>query len=97
MSLMTDPHEMRSYSTKFRGHADEILAEATRAFASSQNISGVGWNGLANTASFDTMTDLNRAFKNIHDMMQFTSENLARNADAYEANEQDAAQKLKNV
>ena len=53
--------------------------------------------GLANTASFDTMTDLNRAFKNIHDMMQFTSDNLARSADAYEANEQDAASKLKNV
>ena len=27
------------------------------------------------------MTDLNRAFKNIQDMMQFTSENLARSAD----------------
>ena len=35
MSLMTDPQEMRTYSAKFLGHADEILSEATRAFASS--------------------------------------------------------------
>ena len=94
MSLMTNPEEMRDYSRRFGVHGQEILDQATRAYASSQNISGAGWTGVAQNASFDTMTDLNRAFKNIHDMMQFTSDNLARSADAYEANEADAAAKL---
>lgn len=97
MSLMTDPNEMRNYSARFRGHAEEILAEANKAYASAQNISGAGWQGLGQNASFDTMTDLNRAFKNIQDMMQFTSENLARSADTYEANEADAASKLRST
>lgn len=97
MSLMTDPEEMRTYSGKFGVHAQEILSEATRAFASAQNISGAGWQGAGQNASFDTMADLNRAFKNIHDMMQFTSDNLARSADTYERNEADAASKLRTT
>jgi len=94
MSLMTNPEEMRDYSRKFHQHATQILDEAGKAYASAQNISGAGWNGVAQNASFDTMTDLNRAFKNIHEQMQFTSDNLARSADVYEQNESDAAAKL---
>ena len=82
MSLMTRSAGDADLLRQVPRPADEILSEATRAFASSQNIAGGGWNGLANTASFDTDRPSTRAFKNIHDMMQFTSENLARSADA---------------
>ena len=97
MSLMTDPDAMRDYSGKFHGHADEIQAEATRAFASSQNISGAGWNGMAEKASFGTMGDLNQAFRNIYDQMMFVSQGLARSAQAYEENEQSAAAALRST
>jgi hypothetical protein len=94
MSLMTDPDEMRSYSSKFHAHGEEILSESNKAYASAQSISGGGWTGKAEAASFNTMTDLQRAFKNIYEQMMFTSQNLAQNADIYEHNEADAARAL---
>jgi len=97
VSLMTDPDAMRDYSRKFQGHADEIQAEATKAFASSQNISGAGWNGAAEKASFNTMTDLNQALKNIHEQMMYVSQGLSHSADTYEANEQAGAATLRNA
>ncbi len=93
---MTNPEEMRRFSARFQGHADEIEAESTRAFASSQNISGAGWNGLAQTASLGTMTELNQAFKRIHEQMMFVSQGLARSAAIYDQNEGDAAATLRS-
>ncbi len=38
-------------------------------WASSQNISGAGWSGLAEATSLDTMTQMNQAFRNIVNML----------------------------
>ncbi|MBB3606412.1 WXG100 family type VII secretion target [Mycolicibacterium sp. BK556] len=83
MSLMTDPDEMRTYAQRFHGHADAIDQESKVAWASAQDISGAGWKGLAQNASFDTMGELMKAFRNIHDQMQFVSTNLSTSADHY--------------
>ncbi|MDQ1249413.1 MAG: hypothetical protein QG597_3788 [Actinomycetota bacterium] len=96
MSLMTDPNEMRVYAGKFQGHADAIQAESAKVMASAQSVSGGSWKGLAEAASFNTMSELDRAFRNIHEMMTFTSQNLNRSADTYEHNEQTAASALRS-
>lgn len=93
-NLMTQPEAMRDYSRRFAAHADVIEDEARRATAASQNISGVGWTGAAEGASNTSVTEMQRAFYKIRDMMQFTSENLARSADTYEAQEQEGTQAL---
>jgi WXG100 family type VII secretion target len=80
---MTDPDEMRNYAQRFHGHADSIDHESKVAWASAQNISGAAWKGLAQNASFDTMGDLMKAFRNIQDQMQFVSTNLSNSADHY--------------
>lgn len=93
-NLMTDPHEMREFQRRFATHASVIEEESKRAYASSQNISGAGWFGTADTASFTTVGDLQRAFNNIRDMMQFTSDGLGRDAGRYEEAEAAAAAAL---
>jgi WXG100 family type VII secretion target len=96
MSLMTDPDSMRNYSSRFKGHAADTDAESAKAFASSQNMSGGSWKGMAEAASFNTMTELNQAFRRIHEQMMFVSQGLARAADEYDRNEADAAAELRS-
>lgn len=97
MSLMTDPEGMRNYSGRFGGHADTIEAESAKAFASSQNMSGGSWKGMAEAASLNTMTELNQAFRRIHEQMMFVSQGLARGAAEYERNEGEAAGDLRAI
>jgi len=97
MSLMTDPDAMRNYSSRFDGHAAATDAEATKAFASSQNMSGGSWKGMAEAASLNTMTELNQAFRRIHEQMLFVSQGLARAAAEYERNEAEAAGDLRAI
>lgn len=92
--LMTDSGLMREFQRKFAGHADVIEAESARAYASSQNISGGGWYGSAEGASLTSVGDLQKAFNNIRDMMQFVSDNLGRSADQYDEGEQAATSAL---
>jgi WXG100 family type VII secretion target len=92
---MTDPEAMREYSRRFDGHAAATDAESAKAFASSQNMSGGSWKGLAEAASFNTMTELNTAFRRIHEQMMFVSQGLARGAAEYDRNEADAAAELR--
>mgnify|MGYP001067165365 CR=1 FL=1 len=87
MSLMTEPEEMRTFAQRFHGHADSIDQESKVAWASAQDISGAGWKGLAQNASFDTMGELMKAFRNIHDQMMFVSTNLASSAEHYQDQE----------
>jgi len=96
MSLMTDPDSMRNYSSRFDGHAAATDAESAKAFASSQNMSGGSWKGMAEAASFNTMTELNQAFRRIHEQMMFVSQGLARAADEYDRNEADGAAELRS-
>jgi WXG100 family type VII secretion target len=93
-NLMTDSAQMREYSRRFHTHATVIEDEAKKAYTASQNISGAGWWGSAEGASNTSVGEMNRAFNNIRDMMQFTSDNLARSADNYDEGEHNATQVL---
>ncbi|BBX72105.1 WXG100 family type VII secretion target [Mycobacterium shinjukuense] len=74
--FVTDPHEMRAMAGRFEVHAQTVEDEARRMWASSQNISGVGWSGLAEATSLDTMTQMNQAFRNIVTMLHGVGELL---------------------
>jgi WXG100 family type VII secretion target len=93
-NLMTNSEMMRDFSRRFHTHASVILDESKKAYASSQNISGAGWWGSAEGASLTSVGEMQKAFNNIHDMMQFTSDNLARSADSYDEGEHNATQAL---
>jgi WXG100 family type VII secretion target len=62
--FMTDPHEMRSMAGRFDVHAQTVEDEARKMWASSQNIAGAGWSGTAQMTSYDTMGQINTAFRN---------------------------------
>lgn len=96
MSFMTEPDAMRDYSGRFATHASNIHADAQKAFASSEGISGAGWSGDANNSSMVSMEEMMRAFRNIENQMTFVSDNLRTSADTYEQNEQAGAAELKS-
>jgi WXG100 family type VII secretion target len=87
-NFMTDPTAMRDSSNKFHQHADNISADAAKAWASANDISGAGWDGNANRASLGTMEEMNRAFKKIQDMCSGVADKLRVGADNYEQQEQ---------
>ena len=95
MSFMTDPAAMRDYSGRFANHASNIHADAQKAYASAENISGAGWDGDANKTSLATMEEMMRAFRNIENQMTFVSDNLRTSADTYEQQEHANAAALK--
>jgi WXG100 family type VII secretion target len=88
--FMTDPDAMREYGGRFSAHAETINTESQKAWASSQGIAGAGWSGTAQTTSSGTMEEMMRAFRNIHDMVQHTSDNLHRAASDYEQREHES-------
>lgn len=94
MNLMTDSGLMREFSGRFATHAGVIEDESKKAYASSQNISGAGWFGSAEGASNTSVGDMQRAFNNIRDMMQFVSDNLSHSADRYDEGEHQSTQTL---
>ena len=67
--FMTDPHAMRAMAGRFETHAQTVEDEARRMWASSQNIAGAGWSGTAQATSYDTMGQMNQAFRNIVNML----------------------------
>ena len=67
--FMTDPHEMRAMAGRFDVHAQTVEDEARKMWASSQNIAGAGWSGTAQMTSYDTMGQMNQAFRNIKDVL----------------------------
>ncbi|WP_264035244.1 WXG100 family type VII secretion target [Mycobacterium lacus] len=78
--FMTDPHAMRAMAGRFEVHAQTVEDEARRMWASSQNISGAGWSGLAEATSLDTMSQMNQAFRNIVNMLHGVRDGLIRDA-----------------
>ena len=86
-SFMTDPAAMRDYSGRFANHATNIHADAQKAYASAEGISGAGWQGAANNTSLGTMEEMLRAFRNIENQMTFVSDNLRTSADTYDQQE----------
>ena len=93
-NFMTDVPAMRDAAKRFHGFADNIHADAGKAWASANNIAGAGWDGTAQGASLDTMDELTRAFRKIEDMCSNTGDNLSRAADTYEQQEQANARQL---
>ncbi|TXH11009.1 MAG: WXG100 family type VII secretion target [Spirochaetes bacterium] len=85
--FMTDPDAMRAMAGRFDAHAQTVEDEARRMFASSQNIVGSGWGGLASATSLETMTQMNAAFRNIVTMLHGVRDGLIRDANHYEQQE----------
>ena len=92
--FMTDPHSMRAMAGRFETHAQTVEDEARRMWASSMNISGAGWSGSAEATSYDTMGQMNQAFRNIVNMLQGVRDGLVRDANNYEQQEQASQQLL---
>jgi WXG100 family type VII secretion target len=86
--FMTDPHAMRAMAGRFETHAQTVEDEARRMWASSQNISGAGWSGTAQATSYDTMGQMNQAFRNIVNMLHNVRDGMLRDAGNYEQQEQ---------
>ena len=95
MSFMTDPAAMRDYAGRFATHATNIHDAARKAYAAAEQING-SWTGHAQTTSLATMEEMNRAFGNVENQMNFVSENLNHSADKYEQQEHDNAASLKS-
>ncbi|MEK1155962.1 WXG100 family type VII secretion target, partial [Mycobacterium ulcerans] len=64
-------------------------------WASSQNIAGAGWSGMASATSLDTMGQMNTAFRNIVNMLHSVRDGLVRDANNYEQQEQASQQVLR--
>jgi WXG100 family type VII secretion target len=92
--FMTDPHAMRDMAGRFEGHGQTVEDEARRMWASSTNIAGAGWSGSAQTTSYDTMGQMNQAFRNIVNMLHGVRDGLVRDANNYEQQEQASRQIL---
>jgi WXG100 family type VII secretion target len=85
--FMTDPHQMRSMAVRFDVHAQTVEDEARKMWVSSQNIAGAGWSGAAQMTSYDTMGQMNQAFRNIVNMLGGVRDGLIRDANNYEQQE----------
>ena len=85
--FMTDPHQMRSMAGRFDVHAQTVEDEARKMWASSTNITGAGWGGSAASTSYDTMGQMQSAFRNIVNMLHSVRDGLIRDANNYEQQE----------
>jgi WXG100 family type VII secretion target len=92
--FMTEPDQMRAVAGRFDLHAQTVEDEARRMWASSQNIAGAGWSGSAQLTSYDTMGQMNQAFRNIVNMLHGVRDGLIRDAANYEGQEQASRQLL---
>ena len=92
--FMTDPDQMRSMAGRFDVHAQTVQDEALKMWASSQNIARAGWSGPAQVSSYDTMGQMNTAFRNIVNMLHGVRDGLVRDANNYETQEQASQQIL---
>ena len=59
-----------------------------------QNIAGASWSGTAQATSYDTMGQMNQAFRNIVNMLHGVRDGLIRDANNYERQEQASQQIL---
>ena len=91
--FMTDPDQMRAVAGRFEVHAQTVEDEARKMWASSMNIAGAGWSGTAQATSYDTMGQMNQAFRNIVTMLHGVRDGLLRDATNYE-NQEQASQQL---
>jgi WXG100 family type VII secretion target len=93
-AIMTDPHSMRAMAGRFEVHAQTVEDESRKMWASSMNIAGAGWSGQAQATSYDTMSQMNQAFRNVVTMLHGVRDGLVRDANNYEQQEQASQQAL---
>ena len=93
--FMTDPNSMRDMAGRFDVHAQTVEDEARKMWSSSVNIAGAGWSGTAQATSYDTMGQMNQAFRNIVNMLHSVRDGLIRDANNYEQQEQASQQLLR--
>jgi WXG100 family type VII secretion target len=94
--FMTEPDQMRAMAGRFDVHAQTVNDEAAKMWASSQNIAGGSCSGTAQATSYDTMGQMNQAFRNIVNMLHGVRDGLIRDANNYEAQEQASQQVLRS-
>lgn len=82
--FLTDPHAMRDIASRFDIPAQAVEDEARKMWMSSPTIAGAGWSGTVQASSYDTMRQLNQAFRNIINMLHQVGDGLARDANNYE-------------
>lgn len=92
--FLTDPHAMRAMAGKFDVHAQTVEDESRKMWASSTNISGAGWGGTAEMKSYETMGQMQSAFRNIINMLHDVRDGLNRDANRYEQQEAESQQIL---
>ena len=92
--FMTDLDQMWAMAGRFNVYGQSVNDEAGKIWASSQNIAGAGWSGTAQVTSYDTMGQMNQAFRNIVNMLHGVRDGLIRDATNYEAQEQASQQIL---
>ena len=93
--FMTDPNSMRDMAGRFDVHAQTVEDEARKMWSSSVNIAGAGWSGTAQATSYDSMGQMNQAFRNIVNMLHSVRDGLIRDANNYEQQEQSSQQLLR--
>lgn len=86
-NFMTDPDEMRRAAARFDIHADNIHADAQKAWASTNDIVGGAWQGSASMASHASVEQMNQAFIKIRNMCSDVADNLRSAAQNYEGQE----------
>ena len=59
-----------------------------------ENIAGAGWSGRPRRPRYDTMGQINQAFRNIVNMLHGVRDGLIRDANNYETQEQASQQIL---
>ena len=91
--FMTDPHAMRAMAGRFETHAQAVEQAAQQMWMSSMNI-GPSWSGQAAMTSYDTVGQMNQAFRNIVNMLHGVRDGLFRDANNYEQQEQASQQIL---
>jgi WXG100 family type VII secretion target len=85
--FMTDPNAMRAMAARFDLHAQTVEDDSRKMWASAVNISGAGWGGQASQTSYDTMGQMQQAFRNIVNMLHGVRDGLVRDANHYEQQE----------
>ena len=75
-------------------HGALIRAQAASLESEHQNIAGASWSGTAQATSYDTMGQMNTAFRNIVNMLHGVRDGLIRDANHYESQEQASQQIL---
>src|ERR1700721_191618 len=93
--FMTDPHERRSMAGRFDVHAETVEVGPRKRWASGQNIAGAGRSGTAQATPYETMGQMNPAFRNIVNMLHGVRDGLIRDANNYESQKQ-ASQKIRS-